>query len=57
MSKHWTKTEGGYSLDGHVISKRGRRHVLTLADGTEHDLGTRGTFDDAEAVIAKAASL
>jgi len=48
----WEKTSAGYRLGGHTLTRSGRVWKLTLADGSEHVLGRRASFDHAEAVIA-----
>jgi hypothetical protein len=58
--KHWAKTATGpglsYELDGHTLTRKGRRWLLTFPGGRVEDLGTRATFPTAEAAIVSAAN-
>lgn len=49
----WTKTSTGYRMGSTTLERIGRDWILTHRDEIAN-LGTRATFDDAEATMGKA---
>lgn len=49
----WAQTATGYRMDSTTLERIGRDWILTHR-GQIFNLGTRATFDDAEATMGKA---